>query len=81
MSKKIIEEAAEEFMLGVTNPGKCEYCKRQVDYILKTPSMTHYPWDGKGEDPNRDRRLCLWCADDHVTYWENRWADYYLSIL
>jgi hypothetical protein len=81
MSHKYLEEVAEEYMLGVTNPGMCEYCKESVDLIIQTPCTTKYSWDGIGEDPNRDPLLCIYCANEYVMYWEERWAEYYSSIL
>lgn len=82
ISKKILDEVAEShYLLGVKNPGRCEGCKRDVEYIVQTPSCTKYCWDGQGEDPNRDRMLCITCSEDHLDYWNEMWSDYYSSVL
>ena len=75
------EIALEYHLLGLNNPSKCEYCKRAVDLVIETPSMTRYYFEKGQEDPNRDKILCLPCAQDHVSYWEDQWADYYSGIL
>ncbi|AXQ68325.1 hypothetical protein HOT99_gp292 [Caulobacter phage CcrBL10] len=56
--------------------GGCEHCGTfwRLDMV---GSMTCYHWDGKGEDPNRDRRYCPPCTEEHITYWEGMWRDYY----
>ena len=77
----IDEIAYEHYLLGLENPGKCEYCIRDVAMIIETPAMTRYAWDGEGENPNRDKFLCITCAHEHQEYWDMMWADYYSSIL
>ncbi|AFU87649.1 hypothetical protein CcrKarma_gp132 [Caulobacter virus Karma] len=56
--------------------GGCERCGT-FWRLGMVSSMTCYHWDGKGEDPNRDRRLCPDCTDYHIDYWEGMWRDYY----
>ena len=77
----IDEIAAEHHLLGLKNPGRCEYCKQEVDLIVETPSQTRYVWDGSGEDPNRDVNLCITCCHGYQVYWEERWMEYYSSVL
>lgn len=81
MSHRYLERIAEEYMLGVTNPGICERCNTDTDLIIEVPSMSRYQWDGVGENPNRDPKLCIYCANKYVTYWEERLMDYYWSVL
>jgi hypothetical protein len=59
---------------------ECEYygnvceCEGEIE-----PRVAHtaYEWDGRGEDPNRDRMLCDAHAEVDVEYWGEMWADYY----
>jgi len=41
------------------------------------PSYTQYHWDGRGEDPNRDVRLCQPCGEEHAEYWSDMWREHY----
>ena len=41
--------------------------------------MTHYAWDGEGEDPNHSMRLCKLCEIDYTQHMEEQWAEYYSS--
>lgn len=52
----------------------CENCKRKPARTI--PAMTHYSWDGSGEDPNRPLILCFRCARDYVEHWTNMWGEY-----
>jgi hypothetical protein len=81
--KQFLEDAAEEYLLGIKKPGKCEYCKQEVEYIVETPSYTYFHWDPclDKENPNNDKMLCIICAESHVDYWSEQWAEYYSSIL
>ncbi|ARB13657.1 hypothetical protein Ccr2_gp127c [Caulobacter phage Ccr2] len=56
--------------------GGCEHCGTFWSLGM-VGSMTCYHWDGKGEDPNRDRRYCPDCTEKHIDYWEGMWRDYY----
>ena len=52
-----------------------EWCSSGDALVVK--AMTAYPWDGGGEDPNRDRVLCANCAREYREYWSDMWAEYY----
>lgn len=52
-----------------------------VENIHIEPSMTRYPWNGMGTDPNRDLPLCEWCGKDYREHWQERWDDYYAGLL
>jgi hypothetical protein len=61
--------------------GICEgQCERRTTLIL-TPSQTQYDWDGKGMDPNRDRRLCDECSEEYTTAMEDQWKEYWSGRL
>lgn len=51
----------------------CETCGAAEDVRMES-SRTMYPWDGAGEDPNRDRALCRPCAEEHHRHWDEMWA-------
>ncbi len=81
--KKFLEDAAEEYLLGIKKPGKCEYCGKEVEYIVETPSYTYFHIDKHSNirHPDKDKMLCITCAEDHVDHWSEQWAEYYSSIL
>ena len=58
---------------------KCESCGSSP--AAKIQSKTSYPWDGKSEDPNRDRVFCESCAREYEEHWDNMWAEYYSSMI
>ena len=68
--------------LGIPVP-KCEGhggpCKGVVLYL--TSAMTQYAWDGQGENPNRDQRLCPRCSDEYQSEWQERWDEYRREVL
>ena len=66
-------------MLVIRFPLICEACG--APGARKVGAMTAYHWDGKGEDPNRPLWLCEECADEYVSYWQDRWHDYYESVI
>jgi len=43
-------------------------------------SMTTYPWNGEGENPNKPVLLCKVCYEEYRDYWEDMWNSYYSSI-
>ena len=59
---------------------RCECCgtMRKLEWCN---SCTMYHWDGKGEDPNRDRLYCPQCAESHFEYWADMWNDYYSGCM
>lgn len=59
----------------------CESCERTDNTVTPVDAMTAYHWDGKGEDPNRDKHLCSDCKEEHVSYWEDMWKEYYSGLL
>lgn len=64
--------------LFATNKPKCEMCtyfghERSASDIKLEASRTAYPWDGKGEDPNRSTWLCRECASEHHAHWDDMW--------
>lgn len=59
----------------------CEDCGCDDDSVEVVGAMTAYHWDGKGEDPNRNPRLCPSCAEDYISYWDERWKEYYSGLL
>ena len=61
-------------------PLTCYGCG-STERVQLEPSLTRYPWDGMGTDPNRDLPLCEHCGAEHREYWEERWADYYAGLL
>lgn len=61
-------------------PGQdCEHCGRRPAFLW--PSLTAYSWDGTGEDPNRDLKLCKECGEEHQQIMEDQWNDYYSDKL
>ncbi len=61
---------------------RCEQCQDDMPWEWEsTPGMTSYCWDGIGEDPNRDVRLCPECSSCHVSHWEEMWAEYHGGLL
>lgn len=49
--------------------------------LWMTCSMTRYPWDGEGADPNRALSLCPECSAGYQEHWKDMWADYYSGLL
>ncbi len=59
----------------------CQWCGVTSHRVLNIPSQTMYVWDGKGDDPNADKMLCVECA---ITYTEDmnyQWDEYYRGRL
>lgn len=63
----------------------CTACG-EVEGVMMHPSHTAYHVPvatrfervlGERENPNADVPLCSPCAEEHHTYWNGRWADYY----
>lgn len=46
-----------------------------VEGVSWHSSRTMYHWDGKGEDPNRPRALCVTCAIEHHERWDDMWSN------
>lgn len=65
----------------MSDKAKCEHCGKESEDVKERSSMTSYDWDGKGEDPNRAGELCDGCAEDYRAYWQERWDEYYSSVL
>lgn len=57
-----------------STPLTCDRCGATEGVSIE-PSMTAYPWDGTGLDPNRDRPMCGDCGKAYHDYWEERWTD------
>lgn len=53
---------------------KCEFCG--AEYAQLTFAMTAYPWDGKGENPNRDLLLCDYHKEEYEEHWNSLWEEY-----
>lgn len=58
---------------------RCEQCGAFFGVRL-VPAMTMYPWDGKGQDPNRPLVLCREHAEDYRSHWKEMWSEYYSMI-
>lgn len=58
--------------------GACISCYSFKD-VQPEPSRTQYHWNGIGENPNADKRLCRTCAASHHKYWDEMWREYYSS--
>lgn len=67
--------AFDHFILGVKNPGTCEFCKNHTEYIINTPTQTHYMHDQGVYD------LCIECSETYTYDIEYMWAEYYSSLL
>lgn len=79
----------------IKNPGRCEHCG-ESEGIKAVPAMTSYGiehlvpktrWDRlrsafieKPEDPNRNQYLCPDCTEEHVSYWNEMWDEYYRGL-
>lgn len=62
-------------------PPQCERCghTRNLDV---TSARTAYNWDGKSDfNPNHPRLLCPPCTEEHHSYWDEMWRDYYADRL
>jgi hypothetical protein len=62
---------------------KCEYCGHLTGLKLES-SRTKYFWEGpldSTNDPNRMRLLCRCCAEEHHSYWNDMWEEYYRGRL
>jgi hypothetical protein len=66
----------EHIVLGKNDHGFCEHCNSEVEFVVCTPSMTVWQWDGTGEDPNRDLTLCIAHAEEHMDYMSELWTEY-----
>lgn len=45
--------------------------------ISGTVCRTSYPWDGEGENPNRDPLLCPECSQNYDDHWKAMWDEYH----
>ena len=69
---------------------RCEYCgclggglklhSSGTAYYVP-PEKYDYMAQHPEKDPNRDRLLCDFCAEDHYQYWNDMWSDYYAGRL
>lgn len=59
---------------------KCRCCGIVSDEVRYVYSMTQYPWDGKGEDPNYAGYMCSECAEDYRVHWQDMWDEYYSAV-
>lgn len=57
--------------------GRCEACGAPDP--TRVSSMTAYPWNGEGPNPNRPFMFCEDCRDDYVEYWNEMWRAYHNS--
>ncbi len=58
----------------ITCEGHDQACTAPV--LWPTTSLTAYEWDGRGEDPNRRRLLCVPCSEAYKQEWADRWDEY-----
>lgn len=79
--KFITDASMAHHALGSNNPGFCEHCERNVDFVINTPSMTAYYSRGTGEDPNRDLVLCLLHAEEYIDHMNDKYEQYYASLM
>lgn len=49
--------------------------------VQMEPSRTCYHREPGEPNPNADIALCRDCATDHHAHWDDRWAEYYRSVL
>jgi hypothetical protein len=59
---------------------RCQACGSSEGVAVQK-AMTRYHWDGTGSDPNADSYLCRPCAEEYVSYWEERWSEYHSGLL
>ncbi len=58
----------------------CRACGEVSDRVGKAHSMTMYPWDGLGKDPNDPGYMCPECTKEYYTNWQDMWDEYYATI-
>jgi hypothetical protein len=76
------QEAEEIRLLGRDNPVRtCERCDHVGKDVVDCPSQTQYPWDGTGDDPNRDHVLCIECAIEITEQMNYQWSEYWSSVM
>lgn len=68
------------WLRGLGRPGWCPGC-RAVRWVHRTPSMTQYPWDGAGRDPNAPWYACRAHSDEYVENMTHLWDDYRAGLM
>ncbi len=59
---------------------KCRGCGVVSDKVGSVYSMTAYPWDGRGEDPNYAGFMCPECEEGYCAHWQDMWDEYHAAI-
>lgn len=61
----------------------CEHCfySDEDDDVRVIPAQTAYHWVPGEENPNRPLLLCAVCAADYMSYWKERWDEYYAGLI
>ena len=60
--------------------GICESCEKPKMLHFVHP-MTMYERKNDESDPNYVGFLCEECKNNYISYWTERWSDYYNSVL
>lgn len=59
----------------------CPFDRKGHKVKLIHHSRTAYHWNEKGIDPNGPWLCCKKLADYDREYWDDRWSEYYSSVL
>lgn len=62
---------------------KCDHCD-STEGVEMESSRTAYHYTGEpgsADDPNKPVPLCPPCADDHHSYWDSLWDNYYRGLI
>lgn len=68
-----------EVECSACKPERCEECMT-TENVSWRYAQTMYPWDGTGENPNRDFAACPSCYKEYVEHWKAMWDNYNNAI-